>query len=658
MRFFVEHHEKSFSADSTIHGEKFAPERFFIEDDTKLELDKNMEIGISAPLHRGKQFDNNIRNVAIIAHVDHGKTTLVDSLLRQSKNNLSREMLDQECIMDTHELERERGITIFSKNASINWGGVKINIIDTPGHADFGGEVERVLNMADGCLLLVDAKEGPMPQTRFVLKKALEMKHRIIVVINKIDKPDARPDYVLDKTFDLFVELGADDDVLDFPVVYASAKEGKAGPTADLDLMTGIQPIFDAIIEHVPASVGDPLKPLQMLITTITYDNYKGRIGIGKIYNGTIHAAQNVMHINRAGEMAKCRLSALMTFEGLSRADADEVAAGDLVAIAGIPEINIGETIADIEEPQALPLVTIEEPTIKMTVMVNDSPFSGQEGIYSTSRHIRARLYKELETDTSLRVEDTNDGKWVVSVRGELHLAIFIERLRREGYEFQVSRPQAIVKEINGEKLIPYEKVFIEAPEEYQGVVIQKLGKRKGELIEVYTKDGIIFIEFSVPTRGLFGYRNEFLTDTRGLGIINTAFDKFMPDPGNWPPRAHGSLVAHKTGVTNLYGLVNSQDRGELFLGPAVSVYEGQVVGINSRSKDIWVNVCKTKHLSNMRSKGDGPTDHFNTPKKMDLDAALEYIGDDELVEVTPKSVRIRKIYLDETISRRMANSE
>jgi len=622
-----------------------------------LELNENLHSRITDTVHTTVGKTDRIRNVAIIAHVDHGKTTLVDALLRQSKSELGRGMEGVECIMDIHELERERGITIFSKNASVMWDGVKINIIDTPGHADFGGEVERVLNMADGCLLLVDAREGPMPQTRFVLKKALEMKHRIVVVINKIDKPDARPDYVLDATFDLFVELGADDKTMDFPVVYASAKEGKAGMTADPDKMTDILPVFESILKHIPPPGGDPDKPLQMLVTTITGDSYKGRIGIGKIYNGSIKSGQQVMHINREGRKKKSRLSALMTFDGLRRVDVEEIHAGDLVAVAGIPDINISETIADPDLPEALPLLSIDEPAIKMTVMVNGSPFAGEEGIYCTSRQIRARLYKELETDTAMRVEDSSDGKWIVSVRGELHMAVFIERMRREGYEFQVSQPQTIVKEIDGRKMIPFEKVYIEVPEEHHGVVMNKLGRRKGELVEIKTVDGIVYLEFIVPTRGLLGYRNEFFTDTRGLGIINTAIHKYWPDPGNWPKRANGSLVAHKTGVTNLYGLVNVQDRGELFVGNAVNVYEGQVVGKNSRSNDIWVNVCKTKQLSNMRSKGDGPTEHFNTPRIMDLEASLEYMGEDELVEVTPKSVRIRKVYLNETVSRRMAQA-
>jgi len=600
---------------------------------------------------------NNIRNVAIIAHVDHGKTTLVDALLRQSKTNLNKDVANTELIMDSNELERERGITIFSKNASVVWQDVKINIIDTPGHADFGGEVERVLNMADGCLLLVDAKEGPMPQTRFVLKKALEMGLKIIVVINKIDKPDARPDYVLDKTMELFIELGADDQALNFPVVYAAAKQGKAGLDKNLSKMTDISPVFEAILKHIPASLGDLNLPLQMLVTNVTADNFKGRIAIGRVCNGRIKASQEIMHINRQGQMAKYRLVSLMTFKGLNRIEAEEVLAGDIAALAGIDDINIGETIADAENPKALPLLNIDEPTIKMGIMVNDSPFAGKEGKFSTSRQIRERLYKELETDMALRVEDGQKGDWIISGRGELHLAILIERMRREGYEFQVSRPQVITKEINGQKLTPYERVFIEVPESYYGSVMQKLGSRKGELKEMQTIDKIVYLEFIVPTRGLFGYRSEFLTDSHGLGIINTTFYQYLPDPNNWKDREQGSLVAHESGTTNLYGLINVQGRGVLFFGPGIPVYVGQVVGQNSRSGDIRVNVCKTKQLSNMRSKGEGSDEHFNAPKIMDLEDALEYIGDDELVEVTPKNIRIRKIILNALIAKRMARA-
>jgi len=595
----------------------------------------------------------NIRNIAIIAHVDHGKTTLVDSLLRLSKTDVGKDNVGMSCILDSNELERERGITIFSKNASVQWGDTKINIIDTPGHADFGGEVERVLNMANGCLLLVDAKEGPMPQTRFVLRKALEMKLKVIVVINKIDKPAARPDFAVNKTFDLFVELGAKDDALDFPILYAVAKQGKAGLTADAEKMKDVTPIFETIMKYVPEPSGDPSKPLQMLVTTITGDNFKGRIATGRIYNGVIKAGQDVMHINRKGEMKKCRLMSLMTFCGLGRIEAQEAAAGDIVGIAGIPEVNIGETIADVENPVALPLLDIEEPTVKMTFMVNDSPFAGKEGKLKTSRQIRERLYKELETDMALRVSDNTDGTWEVSGRGELHLSILIERMRREGYEFQVSRPQVIAKEVNGKRKVPYENVYIEVPEVYAGVVIQKLGTRHGEMRAMATEQGINFIEFTVPTRGLFGFRSEFITDSRGLGIINTNFCKYDSDFENWPERDKGSLVASDTGVTNMYGLIKTQERGQLFFGPGIPVYKGQVVGQNPRAEDIHINICKTKHLTNVRSKGDGVSVHFNTPKIMALEEALEYIDDSELVEVTPKNIRIRKIVLDENEQKR-----
>lgn len=597
---------------------------------------------------------NNIRNVAIIAHVDHGKTTLVDALLRQSKTQLDKELQGSDLIMDSNELEKERGITIFSKNASVNWNGTKINIIDTPGHADFGGEVERVLTMADGCLLLIDAKEGPMPQTRFVLRQALAKKLRIIVVVNKIDRPDARIHHVLDKTLDLFLELGASDEIADFPIVYASGKEGKAGLEPDLSTMTDISPVFDAILTHVPAPTGDASKPLQMLVTTLASDNFKGRIAIGRIYNGTIKMGQDVTHINRSGEMKKFRLASLMTFEGLGRVDVKEAQAGDIVAISGIPDITIGETIADVNTPKALPLLAIEEPTVMMTFGVNTSPFAGQEGEFKTSRQIRERLYKELETDVALRVEDLPTGEWNVSGRGELHLAIVIERLRREGYEFQVSRPQVIEKTVDGVKMTPYEQLFLEVPQEYSGVVMQKLGERRGELKNMHSdENGITSFEFIIATKDLFGYRSEFITDTKGLGIMNVSFDGYQKDVGGTLRRDRGSLVAFETGVTSLYGLTGIQDRGDLFIGPAVQVYKGQVIGQHSRPEDLRVNACKTKQLSNMRSKGDGAMEHFNVPHVMNLEDALEYIGDDELVEVTPKSVRMRKKILDEVEERR-----
>lgn len=602
----------------------------------------------------------NIRNVAIIAHVDHGKTTLVDCLLRQAKTHLGKEFDDNShLIMDSNELERERGITIFSKNASVAWRDdngdpIKINIIDTPGHADFGGEVERVLTMADGCLLLVDAKEGPMPQTRFVLKQALKMKHKIIVVINKIDKPDARINHVINKTFELFIELGADDATAEFPIVYASAKNGLAGLEPELSDMKDITPVFDSILKNIPEPKVDPEAPLQMLVTTIGADTHKGRIAIGRILNGTITANQEIMHINREGEQKKVRLTSLMTFEGLGKVDADEAHAGDIVAVTGILDVNIGETIADATNPIALPVLKIEEPTVRMTFAVNSSPFAGKEGEFKTSRQIEERIYKELETDMALRIENNPTGGWLVSGRGELHLAIFIERLRREGYEFQVSRPQVINKTVDGKKMTPYEQVFIEVPEGYSGSVMQKMGVRHGQLVEMNIDNGIVMYEFIMATKDLFGYRSEFLTDTRGLGIINTIFMEYQEDRGDAIPRDRGSIVSFENGVTTHYGLVNAQDRGALFIGAATPVYKGQVVGQNSRPEDMRVNVCKIKQQSNMRSKGEGVSAHADAPKTMSLEDALEYIDDTELVEVTPQSIRIRKKILDEQEERRL----
>ena len=594
-----------------------------------------------------------IRNVAIIAHVDHGKTTLVDALLRQSHTELKKDLDEVKQIMDSNDLERERGITIFSKNASILYKGVKINIIDTPGHADFGGEVERVLSMADGALLLVDAKEGPMPQTRFVLKQALKMGLKIIVVINKIDRKDARPDYAIDKTFNLFLELGADEENAIFPIVYASGRNGRAGVKSVLSEMTGIEPVFEAILEYIPEPKADMAKPLQLRISTLGKDDYKGPIATGKIVNGVIKNGQDVAHINREGIINTTKITSIATFHGLEKMYVKEAQAGDIVSVSGISDINIGETIADIENPVALPLLDIEEPTVKMVFMVNNSPFGGKEGEFKTSSQIRNRLFKELETDVALRVEENANTTWTISGRGELHLAIFIERLRREGYELQVSRPQVITKIVNGKTHTPYEKVFIEIPEEYSGVIINKMGQRHAELKDMDNVEGIAYLEYLVATKELIGFRSEFITDTKGLGIINSSFEAFLPDDGFQKTRDRGSLVAFETGETRLYGLVNVQDRGEMFYGPAEKVYKGQVVGQNSRYDDIWVNVCKEKQLSNMRSKGDGTSVHFNTPKTMSLENALEYIDETELVEVTPKSVRIRKIILDETESRR-----
>lgn len=613
-----------------------------------------------------------IRNVAIIAHVDHGKTTLVDALLRQSHTEMKKGVAEQEAILDSNELERERGITIFSKICSVFWKGVnpdstgvKINIIDTPGHADFGGEVERVLSMADGALLLVDAKEGPMPQTRFVLREALKLGLKIIVVINKIDKKGARPDWVHGKTFDLFLELGAKEEEAFFPVIFASGRDGKAGLEPDLSKMTDIKPLFDAIIKYIPAPIANfdkqslasqgPGKPLQMLVSNIGYDNYKGRIAIGKIHSGFIKNNQEVAHIDRGGQIRRSKITSLSTFKGLGKIEEDEAQAGDIVAITGIPNVSIGETIADSVTPIALPLLDIEQPTVKMIFMVNNSPFGGKDGEFKTSSQIRARLYKELETDVALKVEDNEDGTWTVSGRGELHLAILIERMRREGYEFQVSKPHVINHTLNGKLVTPYEKVYIETPEEFSGIIIQKMGMRHAKMDNMETTEGITYFEFTIATKELIGFRSEFITDTKGLGIMNAAFFEFLPDDGFTRERERGSLVAYETGETRLYGMTQIQDQGELFIGPAIKVYKGQVVGQSSRPGDLRVNVCKEKKLSNMRSKGEGTMEHFNTPRVMSLDDALEYIDDTELVEVTPKSVRIRKIILDEVEARKVA---
>ncbi len=590
----------------------------------------------------------NIRNVAIIAHVDHGKTTLVDALLRQSKTKLSKELSSTDLIMDSNDLEKERGITIFSKNASVMFGETKINIIDTPGHADFGGEVERVLKMADGCLLLIDAKEGPMPQTRFVLKQALKMGLKVIVVVNKIDKPDARIAYVIDKTFDLFLDLGADEEAAYFPTVYASGKQGLAGLEPDLSKMSDITPIFEAIMKYIPEPSGDPEKPLQMLVANITADNFKGRIATGRIYNGRILSGQDVMHINREGIQKKFRLTSLMTYEGLERVGATQAQAGDIISISGISDITIGETIADVTNPQALPLLSIEEPTVKMTFLVNTSPFGGKEGEFKTTRQIAERLYKATEADVALKVEDADFG-WTVSGRGELHLAILIERLRREGYEFQVSRPQVIEKIVDGQKLTPFERLYIEVPDEYSGVVMQKLGARHADLQDMRSEEGITYLDFIIATKELFGYRSEFITDTRGFGIINSSFYEFRPDTNASLKRDRGSLVVHETGTTMHYGLAQVQDRGIIFVTAGTPVYKGQVIGQNARSGDMSVNVCKEKHLTNMRASGDDGREYLVSSKKMDLEDSLEYIDDTEYVEITPKNIRIRKIDLNGT---------
>ena len=585
-----------------------------------------------------------IRNVAIIAHVDHGKTTLVDALLKQSKVELAKGA-SQELIMDSNELERERGITIFSKNAAVYYRGTKINIIDTPGHADFGGEVERVLTMADGVLLLVDAQEGPMPQTRFVLKKALAAGHAVVVVINKIDKPNARPGWALEKTYELFIDLGANDEQIEFPVVYAAAKEGRAGTVPDLTSMSDITPVFEAIRKSIPAPMSDSGGFFQMLITSLSDDLYKGKIGIGRIKRGHLAAGQRIAHITRSGEQHTEQVTALMTFEGLGRSEASEAEAGDIVAVAGVPDVNIGDTLADVEHPEAIPSVVIEQPTVKMTFGVNTSPFGGKEGTFSTSRAIRERLDRELTTDVALKVESgVSESEFVVSGRGELHLSILIERMRREGFEMQVSRPEVIITvDTTGQRREPIEDVWIDVPEAYSGIIIEKMGKRRGELKNMHVDNGVAQFHFTIPTRALIGYRNELLTDSRGTGTMNALLAGLAPAVGDIPINAHGSLIAFESGTSTTYGLLNAQSRGALFIGPGEEVYEGQVIGQNAKDEDLEVNVCKLKQLSNMRSKGEGTAEALDVPRQMNLEAALEYIGDDELVEVAPKSTRIRK---------------
>ncbi len=593
--------------------------------------------------------EKNIRNIAIIAHVDHGKTTLVDALLRQSEDFKIKMDAPQELIMDSNELERERGITIFSKNASVIYKDTKINIVDTPGHADFGGEVERIMRMVDGVLLLVDAKEGPMPQTKFVLQKAIQAGHPAIVVINKIDKPDARPQWALQRTYDLFIELGATDKQIEFPVLFASSKQGKAGPKENLLEMKNIVPVFDAIVKSIPAPLVDPNAPLQMLTINLAYDNYKGKIAICRLYSGTLKKGQTVAHIDRHGKIEKIQISSLMVFKGLGRADVDLVEAGEIVAISGIPTISIGETIADKDNPIALPTIKIDEPTVKMTFGVNTSPFMGKDGEYTTSRNLRERLEKEIETDVALMVSQSgSQDKWTVAGRGELHLSILIEKMRREGFELEASRPQVIFKEVDGKKLEPMELVSVEVPEQFSGTVIEMFGKRLGVIKDMKVDRNITYIDFAIPTRGLIGIRNEFLTSTKGLGIMNSIFTGYEAYKGENNQNIHGSLIATETGTSNSYGLLNIQDRGELFIAPGVEVYEGMVVGQSGKSDDILVNICKAKELTNFRSKNMGVQEHLEAPKTMGLENALEYVGDDELVEVTPKNIRIRKMYLTE----------
>jgi len=599
-----------------------------------------------------------LRNIAIIAHVDHGKTTLVDALLKQSENFKMKFDAVQELIMDSNELERERGITIFSKNASVKYHDIKINIVDTPGHADFGGEVERIMRMVDGVLLVVDAKEGPMPQTKFVLRKAIQAGHRAIVVINKIDKQDARPEWALNQTFDLFIELGATDEQVNFPVLYASGAQGKTGPKPDLSEMQNAVSLFDAIIEHIPAPKVDESAPLQMLTVNLAYDNYKGKIAIGRLYSGTLKKGMQVAHINRAGETKKTQVTGVMLFDGLNRIDVEEAYAGDIVAISGIPNISIGETIADVTNPTPLPIIKIDEPTIKMTFGVNTSPFMGKEGKYTTSRNLSERLSRELETDVALSVDRTGSpDKWTVAGRGELHLSILIEKMRREGYELEVSKPQVIFREEDGKKLEPVELVSIEVPEEFGGAVIEMMGKRLGIMRDMRVDRGETFMDFAIPTRGLIGFRNEFLTATRGKGIINSLFLGYEPHKGDLTTSPHGSLVSSETGTSNSYGLIGAQERGTLFIGPAVPVYKGMVVGQNAKADDIIINICREKQLTNFRTKNFGIQEGLEVPRQMSLEDALDYIGDDELVEITPENIRIRKMYLNENDRKRNKKS-
>ena len=594
-----------------------------------------------------------LRNIAIIAHVDHGKTTLVDFMLRQAHTFRENQQV-AERVMDSNDLERERGITILAKNTAIripdeNGNVVKINIVDTPGHADFGGEVERIMNMVDGVLLLVDAAEGPMPQTRFVLKKALERGHKAIVVINKVDRKDAEPARVLNETFDLFIELGASDEQADFPVIYAKATTGQAGTSPDLG--PDLQPLFDVILRHVPAPKVDAEAPLQLLVTTLGYDDYRGVTAVGRIFAGKIEAGQRLARLTVAGENLPERARYLYQFQGLETIEVDEASAGDIVSLAGLEGIGIGETLADPENPVALPTIKVEEPTVRMTFGVNTSPFTGREGKWSTSRRLRERLYDELRSNVALRVEDTDSAEnFLVSGRGELHLGILIETMRREGYEFQVSRPEVIFhKAADGVTLLePYEEVHIETSTDTVGVVVEMLGGRRGQMMDMQdTGQGTTRLVYVVPTRGLLGFRYQFLTSTRGMGVMNAIFHGYDEMAGPMASRSSGSLVAWEAGTSTTYALKSAEERGVLFIGPGVDVYEGMVVGENARTEDIAVNVCKKKHLTNMRSSRGEMEIRLTAPRQMSLDEAIEYLSDDELLEVTPENFRIRKRILN-----------
>ena len=597
-----------------------------------------------------------IRNIAIIAHVDHGKTTLVDELLKQSGVFRANQEV-QERVMDSNDLERERGITILSKNTAITYNDVKINIIDTPGHADFGGEVERVLKMVDGVVLVVDAFEGAMPQTKFVLKKALELSLPVVVCINKIDRPEARPEEVVDEVLELFIDLDADEEQLDCPFIFASAKEGIA-KTDMAEEGTDMKPLFDAILNYIPAPEGDPEADTQVLISTIDYNEYVGRIGIGKVDNGTIRVNQDAVIVNHhdPDKFEKVKISKLYEFEGLNRVEVEEATIGSIVAISGIADIHIGDTLCSPENPQAIPFQKISEPTIAMHFLVNDSPLAGQEGKYVTSRHLRDRLYRMLNTDVSLRVEDTDTTEaYKVSGRGELHLSVLIENMRREGFEFAVSKAEVLYKyNERNQKLEPMELAYIDVPEEFTGAVIQKLTSRKGELQGMSPiGSGYTRLEFSIPSRGLIGYRGEFMTDTKGNGILNTSFDGYAPFKGELSYRKQGSLIAFEAGESITYGLFNAQERGTLFIGPGVKVYSGMIVGQSAKPEDIELNVCKTKKLTNTRSSSADEALRLVPPKIMSLEQCLDYIDTDELLEITPTSLRIRKKILDPTLRKR-----
>ena len=592
----------------------------------------------------------NLRNVAIIAHVDHGKTTLVDEMLKQSGIFRDNEQV-QDRVMDSNDLERERGITILSKNTSVHYRDTKINIVDTPGHADFGGEVERILTMVDGVLLLVDAFEGCMPQTRFVLKKALNLKKKVLVVVNKIDRPGARPAEVIDEVFDLFIDLGADDDQADFPVVYASAREGYS--SLDPDVREGdMRPLLDAILEHIQPPEGDIDAPLQMLFSSLDYDDYIGRIGVGRVERGKIIRGESVVLCKQDGSTENVKISRLYQFEGLKRVEVDRAEMGDLVCVSGIVGLNIGETICAPDCIEPLPFVKIDEPTISMNFIVNDSPFAGREGKFVTSRNIRDRLFKEVETNVSMRVEETDStDTFKVSGRGELHLSILIETMRRQGYEFQVSRPEVIYKTIDGKKCEPMELLIVEVPEQYVGAVIEKLGSRKGELENMGSRDGgSTHLEFRIPSRGLIGYRSEFMTDTNGNGIMNQLFAGYEEYKGDIQTRERGSIVVHETGTSTGYGLFNTQDRGRMFIGAGVEVYEGMIVGECSRNEDVTCNVCKKKQMTNTRAAGSDEALRLVPHTVLSLEQSMEFIKDDELLEVTPQSLRLRKRILSKEL--------